>query len=64
MEHVARTDGVQQILRIVRVRRVFHCVEMIEVTEELIEAVHRRKEFVLVAKVVLAELAGGVAHSL
>ena len=63
MDHVARTDVVQQILRVVGVRRVFHRVEMIEVAEELVEAVHRRQELVLVAKVVLAKLAGGVAHS-
>ena len=44
-------------------RRVFHRVEVIEVAEELVEAVHRRQKLVLVAKVVLAELAGGVAHS-
>jgi hypothetical protein len=41
---------------------VFHCVEVIEVAIELIEAVHRRKELVQVAQVVLAELARGVAH--
>src|SRR5882724_9490597 len=64
MEHVARTDGVQQLLRVVRMRGVFHRVEVIEVTEELVEAVHRRKEFVLVAKVILAKLAGSVPHSL
>ncbi len=39
-------------------------VEMIEIAEELVEAVHRRQVFVAVAKVVLAELAGGVAHGL
>ena len=41
---------------------VFHRVEVIEIAEELVEAVHRRQELVLVAKMVLAELAGGVAH--
>ena len=64
MEHVARTDRVQQLLRVTRVRGIFHCVEVIEVTEELVEAVHRRQEFILVAKMVLAELAGRVAHPL
>ena len=43
---------------------VLHRVEVIEVAEELVEAVHRRQELVLVAEVVLAELAGGVAHAL
>ena len=51
-------------LRIVRVARVFHRVEVIEVAEELIEAVHGRQELVEVAEMVLAELAGGVAHRL
>ena len=44
-------------------RRVFHRVEVIEVAEEFVEAMHRRQKLVLVAEVVLAELAGGVAHS-
>ena len=43
---------------------VFHRVEVIEIAEELVEAVHRRQELVVVAEVVLAELAGGVAHRL
>ena len=55
---------VQQVLRIVGMRRVFHRVEVIEVAEEFVEAVHGRQELVLVAEVVLAELAGGVAHAL
>jgi hypothetical protein len=64
MDHVARTDLVQQILRIGGMRRVFHRVKVIEVAEELVEAVHRRQEFVQIAKMVLAELTGGVAYSL
>ena len=36
-------------------------VEVVEVAEELVEAVGRRQVLVLVAEVVLAELAGGVA---
>ena len=35
-------------------------IEMVEVAEELVEAVHGRQEFVSVAKMVLAELSGGV----
>ena len=34
---------------------------MVEVAEELVEAVHGRQELILVAQMVLAELAGGVA---
>ena len=54
---------VQQLLRIVGMRRVFHRVEVIEVAEELVEAVHGRQELVVIAEMVLAELAGGVAHA-
>jgi hypothetical protein len=36
-------------------------VQVVEVAEELVEAVHRRQVLVPVGKVVLAELAGGVA---
>ena len=63
MDHVARPDRVLQLLRVVAVRRVLHRVEVVEVAEELVEAVHRRQELVEVAEVVLAELAGGVAHA-
>ena len=43
---------------------VFHCVQVIEIAEELVEAVHRGQELVAIAQVVLAELASGVAHRL
>ena len=62
--HVARADLVLERRRVVRVARVLHRVEVVEVAEELVEAVHRRQELVEVAQVVLAELAGGVAHRL
>ena len=39
-------------------------VQVVEEAEELVEAVVGRQEFVLVAEVVLAELAGGVAQRL
>jgi hypothetical protein len=48
--------------RIVRVLRVFLRVEVIEVAEELVEAVHRRQESIQIAEVVLAELASRVAE--
>src|SRR3984885_7063314 len=63
VDHVARTDSVQQLLRIAGMRWILHRVEVIQIAEELVEAVHRRQKFVFVAKMVLAELAGGVAHS-
>ena len=64
VNHVARPDLVEQFLRVIWMRRIFHRIEMVEVAEELVEAVHRRQKFVLVAEMVLAELAGGVAHAL
>ena len=36
-------------------------IQMIEVAEELVEAMHRGQEFVAVAKMVLAELPGRIA---
>src|SRR5438093_4532629 len=42
-------------------RRIFHGIEVVEITEELVEAVDGGQEFILVAKMVLAELPGGVA---
>ena len=41
---------------------VLHCIEVIEIPVELIEAVQRRQELIEVAQMVLAELAGGVTH--
>jgi hypothetical protein len=43
---------------------VRHRVEVIEIAEELVEAVQRRQKLVEVAEVVLAELRGGIALSL
>src|SRR5207249_9257653 len=60
MDHVARPDLVQQFLWIAGMRRVFHGIEVVEITEELIEAVDGGQEFILVAKMVLAELPGSV----
>ena len=66
LEHAARSElGLERrILRIVGVLGLFLGIEVIEVAEELIEAVHRRQELVAVAEMVLAELAGGVAERL
>lgn len=61
MDHVARADDVQQLLRIVRMRRILHRVEMVQIAEELVEAVDRWQELVQVAQVILAELPRGVA---
>ena len=62
-QHAARAElGAELgVLRIVGVLRLLLGVEVVEVAEELVEAVHGRQELVAVAEVVLAELAGGVA---
>ena len=62
MDHVARADFVEKLLRVPWVGRVFHRIEMVEVSEELIEPVYRRQELIQVAEVVLTELTGGIAH--
>ena len=54
-------------LRVLRDSPVFRLllgIEVIEVAEELVEAVYGRQKFVAVAEMVLAELAGGVAERL
>src|SRR4029450_11318906 len=48
----------------VRQLRLLLGIEVVEVAEELVEAVRRREELVLVAQVVLAELSGGIAQRL
>ena len=53
-----------RVLRIVRVLGLLFGVEMVEVAEEFVEAVQRRQVLILVAEMVLAELAGLVAQRL
>ena len=64
MHQIARAVFVDPVLRIVEPVRIGHRVEVIEVAEEFIEAVHRRQILVLVAEMVLAELPGCIAHRL
>ena len=66
LQHAARAELLPEIrvLRIVGVFRLFLGVEVVEVAEELVEAVHGRQVLVAVAEMVLAELAGGVAEVL
>ena len=61
--HAARTELRLEggVLRIVRMFRFILGVQMIEVAEELVEAVNRRQKFVAVAEMVLAELPGRIA---
>ena len=62
VDHVARAHDVQQVLRIVGMCWIFHRIEVIKIAEEFVEAVDGRQELVFVAKMILAELAGRVAH--
>ena len=64
VDHVARADFVQQLLRVAGVRGVLHRVEVIEVAEELVEPVDGGQELIEIAEVVLAELARGITHGL
>ena len=65
-QHAARAElgEVGGVLRIVRQFRLLLGVEMVEIAEELVEAVHGRQRLVAVADMVLAELSGGVAEIL
>jgi hypothetical protein len=49
------------ILGIIRVLRLLLGIEVVEVAEELVEAVYGRQMLVAIAEMILAELAGGVA---
>jgi len=64
VEHAARPETLLEpgVLRIVGVLRLLLGVEVVEVPEELIEAVRGGQELVAVAQVFLAELAGDVAQ--
>ena len=66
VEHAARAELLleRRVLGIVGQLGLFLGVQVIEIAEEFVEAVHGRQEFVAVAQVVLAELAGGVAERL
>ena len=66
VQDTARPEPIPEVrelllVRIVRQLRLLLGVEVVEVAEELVEAVHRREEPVPVAEMVLAELAGRVA---
>src|SRR6516164_382231 len=62
VEHIARSNRGFERWWIVAMTGVLHCIEVIEIPVELIEAVQRRQELIEVAQMVLAELAGGVTH--
>ena len=60
LHHAARAElrPERRVLWIVRMFRLVLGIQVIEVAEELVEAVHGRQEFVAVAEMVLAELPG------
>ena len=66
MDEVPRADRVtdRRVSRIGVPVGIRHGVEVIQIAEELIEAVDAREVLVQVAEMVLAELSGGVAHRL
>jgi hypothetical protein len=65
-QNATRTEFglVSRILGIIRQLGLFLGVQMIEIAEELIEAIHGRQRLVTVAHVVLAKLSRGVAEVL
>ena len=66
VEHAARSKLLLEfrILGIVGQFRLLLGVEVIEIAEKFVEAVHGRQIFVAIAEMVLAELTGGVAERL
>jgi polyhydroxyalkanoate synthase len=57
---VAWASFVDPVLRVVEPVRIGHRIEVVQVTEELVEAVHREEILVQVAQMVLAKLPGFV----
>jgi hypothetical protein len=64
VQHTSRSELFQEcrILWIIGEFRLFFRVEVIEIAEELIESVDGRQEFIPIAEMVLAELAGRIAE--
>src|SRR5205823_14716743 len=61
MDHIARANLVEQVLWVVRMRRVFHRIQVIQIAKELVEAVDGGQELVQIAEMVFTELAGFIA---
>src|SRR5262249_37660564 len=66
MQDAARTELLLElgVLRIVGIFRLLFRVQVIEVAEELVEAVRGRQELITITEVVLAELTRDVAERL
>ena len=63
-QHAARTEPGPElrVLGIIGMLRLLLGVEVIEIAEELVEAVHGRQECIAVSEMIFTELAGGVAE--
>jgi acetylornithine/succinyldiaminopimelate/putrescine aminotransferase len=67
VQHAARVVPLQEfrvVLRPIRSLGLFLGIEVVQVAEELIEAMIGRQVLVLVAEMILAELASGIAERL
>src|SRR5262249_45694077 len=64
VREIARPGLVYPILRIGAPVRIGHRIEVIEVTEVFVEAMHAGKEFVQVTQMILPELASFIAERL
>jgi len=69
VQHAARAVARLELGELLGIRvigrfRLFFGIEVVQVTEELVKAVHRGQELVAVAQVVLAELPGRIAERL
>ena len=69
MQHAARAELLPEVREVLRRRvvaqlRLLLGIQVIEIAEELIEAVHGRQVLVPVAEMVFPELAGGIAERL
>jgi hypothetical protein len=66
VKHTARPELLfeRRIFRVELLLRFLFGIEVIEVAEELVEPMYRRKEFVAVTQVILSELSAGIAARL
>jgi hypothetical protein len=66
VKHTARSELLLEggILRVELLLRFLFGIQVIEVAEELVEPMYRRKEFVTVTQVILSELSAGIGARL
>ena len=61
MNHVARTNYIQQVLWVIGMSRVFHGIQMIEIAKKFVKAVYSGKELIEIPQVVLTKLTSLIA---